>query len=72
MENTFKVGSVVGIPTSILLGEIKEVMYRLKYVLRPEIYGVIKEIRYDNKYVINLATWEVLDMGEDMQSQLDI
>ena len=70
MEQAFKIGNVVGIPTSIILSKISEIMTRLQYSLRPEIYGVVKTIKDNGNYWITWAINGLLDMGKVMKDKL--
>lgn len=71
MEYTFEIGNVVGISTSQIFEEIDEVMKRLKYSLRPQIYGVVETINDDGEYGITWAIGGLLDMGKEMKNKLN-
>ena len=71
MEQAFKIGNVVGIPTSIILSNISEIITRLQYSLRPEIYGVVNTIKDNGDYGITWAIDGLLDMGKVMKDKLN-
>ena len=71
MEQAFEIDNVVGIPTSIIFYNISDIMKRLQYSLRPEIYGVVKTIKDNGDYGITWAIDGLLDMGKVMKDKLN-